>query len=364
MLAEISSVFERIGLSLQSVVILFVGALLGLLLAMVIAFVAKRIALFEKTSLVTAIASRCAAPLRFLLPVMGMSVALSGLDISAGFGAHLPSIFTVLGIALAGWLGVRAVRGFVDYFVATYSIDHTDNLQARQMQTQIRVLGRVMVFIVYVATIAGVLMSIPSIRHIGVSIFASAGIAGLALGLAARPALSNLIAGIQIALTQPMRLEDAVVVEGEWGWVEQIHMTYVVVRIWDLRRLILPISYFIEKPFQNWTRTTADLLGSVMLHMDYRVPLDEIRAEFSRAVRASKHWDGKVEVVHVVDCTDKAMQIRLLMSAANSPDAWELRCEVRERLIGYLQSHHPESLPRLRLEYDGDHKLTASAESA
>jgi small-conductance mechanosensitive channel len=206
-------------------------------------------------------------------------------------------------------------------------------------------------------------VSIPSIRNIGISLFASAGIAGLAVGLAARPALSNIVAGIQIALTQPIRLEDAVVVEGEWGWVEQINLTFAVIRIWDLRRLIVPISYFIEKPFQNWTRTTADILGSVMLYMDYSVPLDEIRAEFGRAVRESKYWDGKVEVVHVTDCTDKAMQIRLLMSAASSPDAWELRCAVRERLIGYLQRHYPQSLPRIRVEKSAANEIAIAADN-
>ncbi len=348
--AEIAPVFEYVGLSFQTVLALILSALLGLLLAIAAIFLMRRMSRFEKAGLLAAIATRCAAPLRLLFPLLAMSAVLSGLDDSSGFGAKLPYVLTVLAIVSAGWLAIRAVRGFVDYFVTVYSIDHSDNLAARQMQTQIRVLGRVMVFVVYVATIAGVLMSIPSIRHIGVSIFASAGIAGLALGLAARPALSNLIAGIQIALTQPIRLEDAIVVEGEWGWVEEIHMTFVVVRIWDLRRLILPISYFIEKPFQNWTRTTADILGSVMLYMDYSVPLADVRAEFSRALRESKYWDGKVEVVHVTDCTDRAMQIRLLMSAGNSPDAWELRCEVRERLIGYLQRNHPQSLPRVRIE--------------
>ena len=347
--AEFDSVLEYLGLSLQSIVILTLSALLGYLLVIAASFLARRVSRFENAGLLAAIAARCAAPLRFFLPILAMSVALSGFDHSPGLAEQLPRIFSILAIMATGWLAIRAVRGFVDYFVTAYSIDHADNLTARQMQTQIRVLGRVMVFVVYIATAAGVLMSIPSIRHIGVSIFASAGIAGLALGLAARPALSNLIAGIQIALTQPIRLEDAVVVEGEWGWVEEIHMTYVVIRIWDLRRLILPISYFIEKPFQNWTRTTADIVGSVMLHMDYGVPVDEIRAEFARALRESNYWDGKVEVVHVTDCTEKSMQIRLLMSAGNSPDAWELRCEVRERLISYLQRHHPESLPKIRL---------------
>jgi small-conductance mechanosensitive channel len=336
----------------------------GLVLATVIIFLLNRVARYRETGLVAAISEHTAAPLRSLMPVLAMSMVQPGVEMSAPIGPLLERLLNVLGIALTGWLATRIVRGFVNHFLAVYDIDKPDNLEARRIQTQIRVLARVTNFAILLATVAGVIMCIPSMRNIGVSLFASAGIAGIAVGLAARPALSNLIAGIQIALTQPMRIEDAVVVEGEWGWVEEIHMTYVVIRIWDLRRLILPISYFIEKPFQNWTRTTADLLGSVMLFTDYRVPLDEVRAEFDRALKASKYWDGKVGVVHVVDCTDKTMQIRLLMSAPNSPDAWELRCEVRERLIAYLQCHHPESLPRLRLEYDGDQALAPGAESA
>ncbi|UCH46938.1 MAG: mechanosensitive ion channel family protein [Betaproteobacteria bacterium] len=363
MLSDFSTFLEHLGLSLESILTLLLVAVLGLALAWVTTFLLKRMGKFERARLAAAIAARCAAPLNVLLPVLAMSIALPGLDTSAGVGERLPRMLTVLGIVLAGWLAVRAVRGFVDYFLTAYSIDHADNLEARRMQTQIRVLGRVMIFVVVLVTAAAVMMSIPSVRHIGVSVFASAGIAGLALGLAARPALGNVIAGIQIALTQPIRIEDAVVVEGEWGWIEEIHLTYVVVRIWDLRRLILPISYFIERPFQNWTRTTADILGSVILHMDYSVPVNEIRAEFGRAVRASKHWDGKVEVVHVVDCTDKTMQIRLLMSAANSPNAWELRCAVREHMIGYLQRQYPEALPRIRLEKIDDVGRGAATQS-
>jgi small-conductance mechanosensitive channel len=351
-------------LSLESVVVLLLAAVLGLLLAMVIAVLMRRVAGFEKTRPAAAMAAHCAAPLRALLPVVAMSIALSGLDLSAGVAALLPRIFSLLTIALTGWLAVRAVRGLIDYFVAAHSIDHADNLEARRMQTQIRLLGRVLIIVISIATVAGVLVFIPSIRNIGISLFASAGIAGLAVGLAARPALSNIIAGIQIAITQPIRLEDAVVVEGEWGWIEEINLTFVVVRIWDLRRLVLPISYFIEKPFQNWTRTTADILGSVILYVDYSVPLDEVRTEFGRALRASEYWDRKVDVVHVTDCTEKTMQIRLLMSAGNSSRAWELRCEVRERLIGYLQRHHPESLPRLRLEKSAVAESDPAADNA
>jgi small-conductance mechanosensitive channel len=349
---RLDQLLSRTGLSLEASLAIVGAGLVGSAAAFIALAVARRLSKPERARLIGVLADRCAGPVHLLFPVLAISVALPGIDTSIGIAGSLPRALSIAAIAASGWLVLRAIRGFVDHVIATNSMEHPDNFEARQIQTQIRLLGRVLAFIVIVATIAGTLVAIPSIRNIGVSLFASAGIAGLAVGLAARPALGNLIAGIQIALTQPIRIEDAVVVEGEWGWIEEINMTFVVVRIWDLRRLVLPISYFIEQPFQNWTRTTADILGSVMLHMDYTVPVDEIRAEFSRALRASTYWDGKVEVVHVTDCTEQTMQLRLLMSAGNSPDAWELRCEVRERVIAYLQQHYPDSLPRLRLEAD------------
>lgn len=339
-----------LGLTLADTAELVAFAAAGFVLAAALTFVGRRLGTPSAPALIAAVSRHAGRALHFLLPVIAMSVALPGIETGDGLAAHLPRMLSVLAIALSGWCAVAAVQGFVEHVVATHSLDRADNLEARRVQTQIRVLGRAAVFVVVVATVAGVLMSIPSIRNIGVSLFASAGIAGLAIGLAARPALSNLIAGIQIALTQPIRIDDAVVVEGEWGWIEEITMTFVVVRIWDLRRLVLPISYFIENPFQNWTRTTADILGSVVLHMDYRVPLDEVRAEFGRALRDNDRWDGKVETVQVTDSSERTMQIRLLMSAGNSSHAWDLRCAVRERLITFLQERYPEALPRLRLE--------------
>ncbi len=345
---------DRVGLTIGDAGALAAFATVGLAVSTMVSFAGRRLASSAEPRLAAAVIDRCRKALYLLLPVLAMSMAVSGIDTDDGIVVHLPRLLSVLSIALSAWVAVGIVHGFVDHVVATHSIKHSDNLEARRIQTQIRVLGRIAIFAVIVAAIAGVLMSIPAIRNIGISLFASAGIAGLALGLAARPALSNLIAGVQIALTQPIRLEDAVVVEGEWGWIEEITMTFVVVRIWDLRRLVLPISWFIENPFQNWTRTTADILGSVLLYVDYRVPLDDVRAEFGRALRDTELWDGKVEVVHVTDSTERTMQLRLLMSARNSSEAWELRCAIREQMIGFLQRQHPESLPRLRIESDAN----------
>jgi small-conductance mechanosensitive channel len=193
-------------------------------------------------------------------------------------------------------------------------------------------------------------MTIGAVRQVGVSLFASAGVAGLAVGLAARPLLANLIAGVQLAMTQPIRIEDAVIVENEWGWIEEITSTFVVVRLWDLRRMIVPLAYFMEKPFQNWTREGSAIIGSVLLYLDYTAPVDRIRARAAEIAAASKIWDRRVVNVQVSDTTERVMQVRVLVSAANASAAWDLRCEMREKLIEFLRAEHPESLPRSRIE--------------
>jgi small-conductance mechanosensitive channel len=214
----------------------------------------------------------------------------------------------------------------------------------------VRILNRAVHTLIIVVTLSAVLMTFEPVRQYGVSLFASAGVAGLVVGLAARPMLSNLIAGIQIATTQPIRLDDQVLVENESGRIEEITSTYVVIRLWDLRRLIVPLAYFIEKPFQNWTRESTDLIGSVFLHVDFTAPVEAIRAKLSEIVQASKLWDGKVVKLHVTDAKENSIELRALASARSAGDAFELRCEIREKLIAFLQTEHPTALPRARQE--------------
>ncbi len=211
---------------------------------------------------------------------------------------------------------------------------------------------RISIFLIVVVTLSIMLMTFPTIRHIGVSLLASAGVASFIVGMAMKGTLSNLIAGVQIAFAQPFRIGDAVVVENEWGWIEEIGMMYVVVRIWDLRRLVLPLSYFLEHPFQNWTRTSADLLGSTFIYTDYTVPVDPLRDELKTICEATPLWGGKVCAIQVTDTTETTMQLRALMDARNSGDAWDLRCLVREKLIDFIQKNYPGSLPRYRGEFD------------
>ena len=199
-----------------------------------------------------------------------------------------------------------------------------------------------------IITLGAALMTFPAVRQYGVSLFASAGVAGIVAGLAARPVLSNLIAGVQLAMTQPIRLDDAVIVENECGTIEEITSTYVVVRLWDWRRMIVPLTYFIEKPFQNWTRESSALIGTVMIYLDYRAPVDLIRAKLNEIVKQSNKWDGNVAALQVTDFKEGSMELRCLMSARSAGTAFDLRCEVREKLIDFLQSEHPEALPHSR----------------
>jgi small-conductance mechanosensitive channel len=262
-------------------------------------------------------------------------------------------------IAAMTWLIIRSLSIIDDVIMARHRLDVADNLEARRLLTQARVLSRSAMIIVGLVGFAAILMTFPSIREFGASLLASAGIAGIVVGLAARPTLANLIAGIQLALTQPIRLDDVVIVEGEWGRVEEIRPTYVVVRIWDKRRLIVPLEYFINQPFQNWTRRAADILGTVHLYADYTVPVDAVRAELERIVKASGKWDGEVCSLSVTNTSERAVELRALMSAANSSDAWDLRCMVREQLIGYLQREHPGCLPKTRADVRSDGHLEA-----
>jgi len=256
----------------------------------------------------------------------------------------------IAGIALVGWAAMAALHIAATFYLRRFRLDATDNLTARKHVTQVRVLQRSADVLVIIVTLAAALMTFEPVRQYGVSLFASAGVAGLIAGLAARPVLSNLFAGVQIAMTQPIRIEDAVIVENEWGVIEEITSAYVVVRLWDLRRMIVPLTYFIEKPFQNWTHETSALIGSVLFYLDYRAPIGIMREKLKQIVAASKNWDGKTAALQVTDTKQSAIEVRAIMSAASSGQAFELRCEVREKMIAFLQKEHPEALPRQRNE--------------
>src|SRR5690606_24854471 len=256
-----------------------------------------------------------------------------------------------IGVLLcAVWLAVRAVEALQARILRGHPVDIEDNLAARRIQTQTRVIARVIQGAIILVGVALALMTFPAIRQIGATLLASAGIIGLVAGIAARPVFGNLIAGLQIALAQPIRLDDVVIVEGEWGRIEEITSTYVVVRVWDERRLVVPLQWFIENPFQNWTRTSAQLLGTAFLWLDYRTPMADVRAELQRICEDDARWDGRVCVAQVTETSEHTIQVRLLVSARNSGELFDLRCVVRERMIDYLERRHPQALPRLRAD--------------
>ncbi len=289
-------------------------------------------------------------PARFVLPLLAMQFVMAAAPPDLPFEALAGKTLSILLIGALTWLGMQAVAGVGEATIRLHPANTGDNLHARRIQTQTRVLTRTAMFFLLLIGAASALMTFPGMRQIGTSLLASAGVAGLVAGIAARPVLGNLIAGLQIALTQPMRLDDVVIMDGEWGRIEEITSAYVVVKIWDQRRLVVPLQWVIEHPFQNWTRTESEMLGTVFLWLDYRMPLAPLRAELERVCRSASEWDGRVAMIQVTDTTERAIQVRALVSAQDASKAWDLRCRVREALIDFLQREHPGSLPRLRAE--------------
>lgn len=335
------------------------GAIILALVAHAIVFwILHRLARRKGSVVGHSLVSHGERPTRWIFPLFAVLVILPGLPLPSKAMDAMEHITGLGLIAASAWLVILVVEIFSDLLSGRYRIDVANNLEARRIQTQLQMLHRVVVILVTLITIAIMLMTFPAIKHIGESLLASAGLATLVVGIAMKGTLSNLIAGIQIAFAQPFRIEDAVVIEGEWGWIEEIGTMYVVVRIWDLRRLVVPLSYFLDHPFQNWTRTGADLLAHCYIYTDYSVPIEALRAELRKICESTKLWNGKVCVLQVSQLEQFTVQLRALMDARNSSDAWDLRCLVREGLINFLHTNYPGSLPR----YRGDFQ-TASPET-
>ncbi len=276
------------------------------------------------------------------------------LDLSDGLLAKVNHVTALVSVFIFAWTLIQAVTVVRISLLERYDVEAEDNLKARKVHTQFRMLGNIIKFLIIVLAIGIGLMTFESIRHFGVSLLASAGIAGIILGFAAQKLIATILAGLQLAITQPIRIDDVVIVDGEWGRIEEMTLTYVVVRIWDKRRLIVPTIYFIENAFQNWTRVSADILGTVFLYTDYTLPVDAVREELTRILKDSKHWDGLVNVVQVTDAKERTMEVRALMSADDSGTAWDLRVEVREKLITFIQNNYPQCLPTTRVQLDSD----------
>ncbi|HUD49637.1 MAG TPA: mechanosensitive ion channel domain-containing protein [Candidatus Baltobacteraceae bacterium] len=298
--------------------------------------------------------------LRVMVPVVGVILALPVLGLPpqyAGLMAKGTSILLIVAVAL---ILVEAVGLGEKIVLMKFDVGVADNLHARKVRTQLQVISKTLYILVGIFSVASILMLFEEVRHLGTSILASAGVVGVVLGFAAQKTIANLFAGFQIALAQPIRLDDVVVVAGEWGRIEEITLTYVVIHIWDDRRLIVPLSDFIEKSFENWTRTSAGLLGSVLLWVDYSLPLEETRDTVRQIIETNPLWDRRFWNLQVTDASERTMQIRVLVTAVDSSTSWNLRCDVREKLVAFIQKHHPQSLPRIRADWE-PHTLEAAS---
>ncbi len=307
----------------------------------------------EEYSVVRSILKRLGTPVTYFLPVLVLNIFIPLMELRPKELKVFSSTVEILLIITFGYILIGIVKVFEDYIVHAYDLKKSDNLRERKIRTQLQFIRKLSISLIVILVICAVLLSFDSLRKIGTGLLTGVGVGGIIVGFAAQRSLGNFLAGLQIAFTQPIRIDDVLIVEGEWGRVEEITLTYVVVGIWDQRKLILPINYFIEKPFQNWTRTGSAILGTVFLYLDYSAPVDVLRAEFDRLVTDHPLWDKRVKVMQVTNATDRTMEVRLLISAVNSGQAFDLRCFLRERMIAFVQEKYPGSLPKNRAEISG-----------
>ena len=329
---------------------LLISGLIGLGAHFLVFSLIQRLARRTPSPAADAFAKHCRGPLKLLFPLLALSLFLPILSLPDDLFSALRHLISVVVIVSVTWLLIRATQTLEDMLLDRFPMDERDNLRARKFHTQLQILRKTVVFILTLLAFAAVLMTFEKVRQLGTAILASAGIIGIILGFATQKTISTVLAGLQIAITQPIRVDDVVIIENEWGRIEEISLTYVVVRVWDLRRLVVPITYFIEKPFQNWTRVSADILGTVFIYADYTLPVQRLREELHSILRASDLWDGRAWGLQVTGTTERAIELRALMSAQDASSAWDLRCNVREKLLEFIQRNYPESLPRLRAD--------------
>ncbi len=343
--------------------ILLVG-LVGLAISILLRRLLLRTARRGQQRLLVRLIERFGAPSRLLFPLLGIAVLLPFLDLPAEIRPGIGSTLRILFVLDITWFLLRLFSTTERFLLQRYDISVSDNLRARRMHTQVRVIRRILTALVILIAAASALTTFETVRQLGTTILASAGILGIILGFAAQKSLGLILAGLQVAIAQPIRIDDVVIVEGEWGRIEEITLTFVVVAIWDRRRMVLPVSYFIEKPFQNWTRASAQILGSVYLYVDYAFPVDDLRNKLYEFLQESRLWDGEAWVLQVTDATEKTIELRALMTAKDSPTSWDLRCEIREKMIAYIRDEHSGHLPHLRASLDGDERGTTRPEES
>lgn len=337
----------------QNIILAFSAILIGGILKFIILKLFKFFSRYWASFQINSIIKHLNGPAGVFIPLLLLNASLSFMVMSKVLRSQFSRILEISLTICIALILIRIIKVFEDHFYHKYDLSKEDNLKERKIRTQMQFIRKFVVSLIVLITIALVLLSFESMRKIGTGLLTGVGVGGIIIGFAAQKSLGNLLAGFQIAFTQPIRIDDVVIVEGEWGRVEEITLTYVVINIWDQRRLILPITYFIEKPFQNWTRVSAQLLGTVFLYLDYTIPIPPLREELTRLLTAHPFWDKRVNVVQVTDNKEQTLEIRFLMSARNSSQAFDLRCHVREEMIAFIKANYPDSLPKTRLEFNG-----------
>jgi len=347
---EFLGMFDRLPDFIWDMLLAGVAIAIGLIVKFLLSLLIKKKPSVSKPhfSIGRSILVRLGKPFSYLLPLLAFNFLLPLMRIKAQL---YPALDKAVGICLTlavAYVLIGVVKIFEDYAYHSFDISKADNLKERKIRTQLQFVRQLAIGLIIILAACIILLSFNNLRKLGASLLAGVGVGGIIIGFAAQKSLGNLLAGFQLAFTQPLRIDDVLVVEGEWGRVEEITLTYVVLNIWDQRRLILPINYFIEKPFQNWTRNTADILGTVFLYLDYTIPLDPLRKEFQRLLESNPLWDKRVNVMQVTNASERTIEVRALMSASSSGNAFDLRCDIREGLIKFIQENFPDSLPHDR----------------
>ena len=335
-------------------IILITAILIGLILK----FILTKLLQFNKVkntndfTLFRSILTHIGPSLNYFVPLLLINIMFPLMVMSSNWYLPLTRTVEIFLIISFTHLLISSTYVLQDFAYHKYDLNKTDNLKERKIRTQLQFIQKFFIVMIIIIAVSTILLSFENVRKIGAGLLTGVGIGGIIIGFAAQKSLANLLAGFQIAFTQPIRIDDVLIVEGEWGRVDEITLTYVVVKLWDQRNLILPINYFIEKPFQNWTRISSEILGIVYLYMDYSIPVEEVRKELTALLIKSPLWDKRVNVLQVTDAKEKTIEIRALMSALNSSEAFDLRCYIRENLITFIQNNYPDSLPKTRITMD------------
>lgn len=332
--------------------LLLVSAVVGLFVRLIFFGVLTYASKKSNRTTIQKLKNRLSSSVFMFLPLLFMHAFLRKTGITEDWIDVIRPILNSLIIASIAVVSVRLIFFIQDVLFLKFDISKEDNIRERQVITQIIFLRKMAMFVIILMAICVILLQFEGVRKYGATILTSAGVAGVILGLAAQKTIGNLLAGIQIAFTQPIKIDDNVVVEGEWGWIEEINLTYVVVKIWDKRRMILPITYFTEQTYQNWTRNSSDIMGSVFLYMDYSIPIAAVRKKFESILESNDLWDQQTKVLQITDSSEKTITVRLLMSARTAPKAWDLRCAIREEMLIYIQNEFPEALPKTRISLE------------